>query len=155
MRKKNGFSLVEVIVVITVLAIVLAIAIGIVQNNVDKANEKVEVIISQNVIEALNLYSKEFNKEINWAVNGASVKSACVPFSKLVDKGYLKENEMLDGYKGNNIRINLTTSVITIFIKVFIKESFIMTNVKIGLNSVFSHKNFTMLSRIHCSWINI
>ena len=54
-----------------------------------------------------------------------------------------------------NRPVYFTSCYVGIFVKTFVNKSFIVTEVKVSFCAIISYENFTMLNRVHCTWVNV
>ena len=66
MKKKNGFTLVEILITIVIIGLILLIVIPTVNNLNQKALEKSKQIFYSNVKSAALSYADEFANDIKW-----------------------------------------------------------------------------------------
>lgn len=85
---KKGFTLVEVLGVLVILAIILTVTIPVVINNVNNTKEKVWLQTIEHIKEGTKLYLIEYKDDfpdlnvINSTIN--------IPLSQITDNGYMK-----------------------------------------------------------------
>lgn len=104
MRLNNkGFSLIEILSVILILSIILAIAIPNTTYSIKKGEEKISMINDDVILESANIYTYEFQDELNWDIDN-NLKIACFSTYKLEEKGYLTEDN-LKGYFDKYIKV--------------------------------------------------
>ena len=103
-KKKNGFTLVELLAVIVVLGLISAIASGIIINTLGNAKSDINKVQENMLIDTAKLYYQD-----NYGESGYdTAKSICIQYD-LVDGGYLENftNDKGQKYYGT---ISITTS---------------------------------------------
>ena len=111
MKKINnkGFTLMELLIVIAVLALIVTFTIPIVMNVLDKTKNESITTYKNNLLSSTMLYIKEFDNEIYYQlVEGQKI--ACVSAKILKEKGYIKN----DYIKYNDDDIDYNNSLIKI-----------------------------------------
>ena len=85
LKKEGGFTLVELLAVLTILALIVGIAIPMIGNVVTKAGTSVDQSQEELIINAAQLYDLEDGKNLP------------VTTKELIDAGYLENDEELEG----------------------------------------------------------
>ncbi len=85
---KKGFTLVEVLGVLVILAIILTITVPIVINNVNNTKEKVWQQTVEHIKEGTNLYLREYKKDFPELNVVDSIIT--VSLSEIIDNGFIK-----------------------------------------------------------------
>lgn len=85
---KKGFTLVEVLGVLVILAIILTITVPIVINNVNNTKEKVWQQTVEHIEEGTNLYLREYKKDFPELNVVDSIIT--VSLSEIIDNGFIK-----------------------------------------------------------------
>lgn len=93
MRKKNGFTLVELLAVVSILALICVITIPIVMNLFTN-NQKITDAVNQSIVKASGIYVSEYPDEVDWYIHKNNYKDVCIDLSALVDKGYFKDQNV-------------------------------------------------------------
>lgn len=101
-RNKKGFTLVEVIVVLVILAILAAIMIPALTGYIDKANKKAAVAEGRNVLLALQTVASEHYNDSNRGVRDKYDKEPYKGYD-LIDPNYIVEAAELAGIIPTNI----------------------------------------------------
>ena len=101
-RKKNGFTLVEILITITIIGLIALIVIPTVNNINKKALEKSKQIFYSNIKSAALSYADEFANDIKWKIDSnAGIEEAneyiCIPVKFLKEKGFFKDTLQIPG----------------------------------------------------------
>lgn len=86
-NNKKGFTLVELLAVIVVLAVIILIAMPSVMNSMAKARRNSFVIEANEIIKSAQTAYSEY------LMNGGSGSNICVPYSVLKEAGYIEKND--------------------------------------------------------------
>ena len=102
MRKKNGFTLVEILITITIIGLIALIVIPTVNNINKKALEKSKQIFYSNIKSAALSYADEFANNIKWKIDSNDgIEEAneyiCIPVKFLKEKGFFKDTLQIPG----------------------------------------------------------
>ena len=102
MKKKNGFTLVEILITIVIIGLILLIVIPTVNNLNQKALEKSKQIFYSNVKSAALSYADEFANDIKWKIDSKDgIEEAneyiCIPVKFLKEKGFFKDTLQIPG----------------------------------------------------------
>ena len=102
MRKKNGFTLVEILITITIIGLIALIVIPTVNNINKKALEKSKQIFYSNIKSAALSYADEFANDIKWKIDSKDgIEEAneyiCIPVKFLKEKGFFKDTLQIPG----------------------------------------------------------
>lgn len=99
-RKKNGFTLVELLVVVFLSSVILGIAYFVIGNVINNAKDKAIALEKNSVIVSADLFMKENIGDINWSlIDGADNKSfVLISVSELINKGYLDSDQVKNDY---------------------------------------------------------
>ena len=89
MRKKNGFTLVELLSTIVILGIVFSIAIYLVVKNINDAKNNTELITYNNIKSAAKVYNDEVASY--WNVKD-DYEYSCISLGNMIEIGYFDEN---------------------------------------------------------------
>ena len=89
MRKKNGFTLVELLSTIVILGIVFSIAIYLVVKNINDAKDNTELITYNNIKSAAKVYNDEVASY--WNVKD-DYEYSCISLGNMIEIGYFDEN---------------------------------------------------------------
>ena len=65
MRKKNGFTLVELLSTVVILGVVLSVTVYIVMKNINKAKDNADLITYNNIKSAARVYNDEVSSYWN------------------------------------------------------------------------------------------
>ena len=88
MRKKNGFTLVELLSTIVILGIVVSVTVYIVMKNINKAKEDAELITYNNIKSAAKVYNDEVASYWNTKDN---YEYSCISLGNMIEIGYFDE----------------------------------------------------------------
>lgn len=106
--KKNGFTLVEMIGVITLLALLTVFALPSIINQVNKKKETMKEALKQTIIAASRIYVDN-----NKSLFVDKTKTYCISLQKMVDLDYLDDSLFTtnnSGYKNTDmVKFNYTT----------------------------------------------
>ena len=103
----NGFTLVELLATIVVLAIICGIVIYVTINVINDTKDKSYKVIINNIENVAMEYAIENKNNIVWNYNNIddSEQYYCVNIQKLIDTGYFKE-DILDSYIDKDVLVN-------------------------------------------------
>ena len=88
MRKKNGFTLVELLSTIVILGIIFSIAIYLVVKNINDAKNNTELITYNNIKNAAKVYTDEVSSYWNVKDN---YEYSCISLGNMIEIGYFDE----------------------------------------------------------------
>ena len=89
MRKKNGFTLVELLSTVVILGVVLSVTVYIVMKNINKAKDNAELITYNNIKSAAKVYNDEVASY--WNVKD-DYEYSCISLGNMIEIGYFDEN---------------------------------------------------------------
>ena len=89
MRKKNGFTLVELLSTIVILGVVLSVTVYIVMKNINKAKDNAELITYNNIKDISKIYTDEVSSYWNVKDN---YEYSCISLGNMIEIGYFDEN---------------------------------------------------------------
>ena len=89
MRKKNGFTLVELLSTIVILGIVVSVTVYIVMKNINKAKDNTELITYNNIKSAAKVYNDEVASY--WNIKD-DYEYSCISLGNMIEIGYFDEN---------------------------------------------------------------
>lgn len=90
----KGFTLVELLATIGVIAVVFGLATYLVLNTIGKSKDEANVIAMNNIKRTASVYSEEYPDNVIWQEGVGGNKNTCVPVEMLVSKGYLKKKDI-------------------------------------------------------------
>lgn len=117
MRKKNGFTLVELLVAVAVLAIIVTISFAIYNNYSKGAKEVAQKITMQNLANAAQMYAKEFKTNPDFwyqeVVDDVPTGNefSCTTIKQLKNKGIL-QGKLVDATTNEAIDDDTTIKII-------------------------------------------
>ena len=89
MRKKNGFTLVELLSTVVILGVVLSVTVYIVMKNINKAKDNAELITYNNIKSAAKVYNDEVASY--WNIKD-DYEYSCISLGDMIEIGYFDEN---------------------------------------------------------------
>ena len=89
MRKKNGFTLVELLSTIVILGIICSITVFLVMKNINKAKDDTEIITYNNIKSAARVYNDEVSSYWN---TQDDYEYSCVSLGNMIELGLFDEN---------------------------------------------------------------
>ena len=89
MRKKNGFTLVELLSTVVILGVVLSVTVYIVMKNINKAKDNAELITYNNIKDISKIYTDEVSSYWNVKDN---YEYSCISLGNMIEIGYFDEN---------------------------------------------------------------
>ena len=89
MRKKNGFTLVELLSTVVILGVVLSVTVYIVMKNINKAKDNVDLITYNNIKSAAKVYNDEVASY--WNIKD-DYEYSCISLGNMIEIGYFDEN---------------------------------------------------------------
>lgn len=108
---KQGFTLVELLVTIAILAVILVIGIVVVSNTVDNVKEKSTTINKNAVLAAATDFANEFDKKIKWRSNSEETM-ACISVEEVIEQGFLNKQEVGNGYQDYSVKITKSKDLV-------------------------------------------
>ena len=92
MKKKKGFTLVELLAVLAILAILVSVVLGIYFYNKGDVDNTVSEVLYNNIIDAGKLYYSEFKNKFVWHRNEDGSETSCIDLNDLIDTGFFPNN---------------------------------------------------------------
>ena len=89
MRKKNGFTLVELLSTVVILGVVLSVTVYIVMKNINKSKEDAELITYNNIKNAAKVYNDEVASYWNTKDN---YEYSCISLGDMIENGFFDED---------------------------------------------------------------
>lgn len=98
--KKKGFTLIEVLITIAILALVMVIAFVSINAFLDTANEKEVEANEKFILNASEIYANEYKESNGFTkyTSDAGVTEFCISLRTLVNYGIYKQNNILEEY---------------------------------------------------------
>ena len=108
-RRKNGFTLVELLATVVIITLVMGIASSFVIRVINNSNNKSRELALNNVKTGARYYVTEYSQEVAWTDEEDQFSDptgnsfTCVTFNSLINKGYFNINDVLNlsEYKQN------------------------------------------------------
>ena len=109
MRKRNGFTIIELLVTIAIITTIAAIAIYSVTASITRNKDNSVEIAITNIQSAAELYVLEYYKSMDWVTDQINNdrEYTCVLVKDLENSGYLKQNTEV-----SNANISITGNTI-------------------------------------------
>jgi len=98
MRKRNGFTIIEMLVTIAIITVISAVAVFSITTYINNTKESSDELNIKSIKDSAELYLKEFENDIIWIDN----KYTCISIKELKDMGLLTKK-----IKINNKEINI------------------------------------------------
>lgn len=92
MKKKKGFTLVELLAVLAILAILVSVVLGIYFYNKGDVDNTVSEVLYNNIIDAGKLYYSELQNKFVWHKNEDGSETSCINLNNLIDTGFFPNN---------------------------------------------------------------
>ena len=89
MRKKNGFTLVELLSTVVILGVVLSVTVYIVMKNINKAKDNADLITYNNIKSVAKVYTDEVASY--WNIKD-DYEYSCISLGNMIEIGYFDEN---------------------------------------------------------------
>ena len=110
-EKKNGFTLVELLAVVVIVAIIASVSVGVYLNSIKASKEKATLLAINNVKSAAELYSKEDSESFGWNYsydkNGEKTGSyVCLSVQQLINGGFFNANFFEKDIYEDRINVN-------------------------------------------------
>ena len=96
MRRKNGFTLVELLSTVVILGVVLSVTVYIVMKNINKAKDNAESITYNNIKDISKIYTDEVASYWNIKDN---YEYSCVSLGDMIEIGYFDEDTINENDK--------------------------------------------------------
>ena len=87
MRKRNGFTIIEMLVTIAIITVISAVAVFSITTYINNTKETSDELNIKSIKDSAELYVKEFENDIIWIDN----KYTCISIKELKDIGFLKK----------------------------------------------------------------
>ena len=89
MRKKNGFTLVELLSTVVILGVVLSVTVYIVMKNINKAKDNADLITYNNIKDISKIYTDEVASY--WNIKD-DYEYSCISLGNMIEIGYFDED---------------------------------------------------------------
>ena len=136
MKNKSGFTLVELMGVIAVLAIISLIAIPVVEKNVKKGKEEARKVQIQNIqLAAQNWVSDNKTTMVNYFITCEKedetlpCNTKIMTLQELITEGYMDNETLIDPVTSNQINLDTSYVEITYITKKNYKYEVVLKNV--------------------------
>ena len=96
MRKKNGFTLVELLSTVVILGVVLSVTVYIVMKNINKAKDNAKLITYNNIKDISKIYTDEVASY--WNIKD-DYEYSCISLGDMIEIGYFDENTINENDK--------------------------------------------------------
>lgn len=87
MRKRNGFTIIEMLVTIAIITVITAVAVFSITTYINNTKESSDELNIKSIKESAELYVKEFDNDIIWIDN----RYTCISVKQLKDIGLIKK----------------------------------------------------------------
>ena len=104
-EQKKGFTLIELLAVIVIISFIFGIIGVSVYKIIDSSKDKSEVLAMKNIKKVANLYVEEYEDDVIWTENTDKTSYACIAVKSLINKGYLQEKDIQNGYSDKFISL--------------------------------------------------
>lgn len=106
MKKKKGFTLVELLATLAILAILASITVGVYMYNKGEVDNTVSEILYSNIMDASSIYYSEFANKFVWHKNDDNSETSCINLNSLINQGFFQgDNEEFNSIKDEKIVI--------------------------------------------------
>lgn len=105
-KKENGFTLVELLVSLIILALITSVAVFAVTSIISSSKDKLSDTSKKLIIDAANTYAIEFRNSSKWdeAINEDGSISFCVSLVSLINAGYYSgDSKEINKYKNDYV----------------------------------------------------
>ena len=155
MRKKNGFTLVELLSTIVILGIIVSITVYLVMKNINSAKEDTKLIAYNNIKTVARSYTDEVSSY--WNTSG-DYEYSCISLGNMIELGYFNEdtiNKYDDLNNGTMIKIVRDKDSKVIKETSFSFEDSILSEVDCGYQSGVSISSDDMSKKVQSVNIKI
>ena len=104
-NRKKGFTLIELLAVIAITSFVFGIVGVSAYKITNNSKDKSEVLAMNNIKKTANLYVEEYKNDVIWTENTDKTSYACIAVKSLINKGYLQEKDIQNGYSDKFISL--------------------------------------------------
>ena len=87
MRKRNGFTIIEMLVTIAIITVITAVEVFSITTYINNTKESSDELNIKSIKESAELYVKEFDNDIIWIDN----RYTCISVKQLKDIGLIKK----------------------------------------------------------------
>ena len=111
MKKKNGFTLIEIMGAISIIVLLAIIAVPIIEKNVKKGKEQASEIQIKNIELAAQNWVSDNKAELANYFTSNTVKK--ITLKELIDNGYIENDTIKDPVNNKEYSLNYSTIEIT------------------------------------------
>lgn len=111
MKKKNGFTLIEIMGAISIIVLLAVIAVPIIEKNVKKGKEQASEIQIKNIELAAQNWVSDNKAELATYFAKNQIKK--ITLKELIENGYIENETIQDPINGKEYSLNYSTIEIT------------------------------------------
>ena len=111
MKKKNGFTLIEIMGAISIIVLLAVIAVPIIEKNVKKGKEQASEIQIKNIELAAQNWVSDNKAELATYFANNQIKT--ITLKELIDNGYMENDTIKDPINDKEYSLNYSTIEIT------------------------------------------
>ena len=111
MKKKNGFTLIEIMGAISIIVLLSIIAVPIIEKNVKKGKEQASEIQIKNIELAAQNWVSDNKAELATYFANNQIKK--ITLKELIENGYMENETIQDPINGKEYSLNYSTIEIT------------------------------------------
>ena len=103
MKEKRGFTLIELLAVILILGIIMSISTYFMFNSNKDAENEVNYINENGILNSASFYTTEYNKNLIW---NEDENAACISINTLINRGYFEQDDIVaSGYDKYSVKV--------------------------------------------------
>lgn len=103
MKEKRGFTLIELLAVILILGIIMSISTYFMFNSNKDAENEVNYINENGILNSASFYTTEYNKNLIW---NEDENAACISINTLINRGYFERDDIVaSGYDKYSVKV--------------------------------------------------